>query len=80
MKSDGYGGRIRTSATGNEADVLKGVLSTDKETPAGTHRRVCANPKCENLFTARQDGDSYCSQACDFDDNPNFKARKGYIE
>ena len=79
MKADGYGGRTPTSATGNEADVLIGVLGSEV-IAAGSRKRVCANPRCEEIFTARQDGDNYCSQACDFDDNPNFKARKGYAE
>lgn len=80
MKSEGYGGRVPTSATGNEADVLNGVLSTDEVTPSGTHKRECANQRCKKIFTSRQDGDSYCSQACEFDDNPNYKARRGYAE
>jgi hypothetical protein len=79
MKTEGSGGRTMTSATGNEADVLKGVLTTDDEVPpAGSKKRACANRRCENVFTSRQDGDNYCCQACEFDDNPNYKARRGY--
>lgn len=71
MESYGTGGR---AGDGFTVHVLDGVLSEDVHIePLPTAN--CANPKCLKLFRPRADGDSYCSQACEFDSNPQYKGR-----
>ena len=76
MKAEGSGGRGALDRDGER--VLAGVLSTDPQ-PAAKHRERCVNPRCRKQFTPRQEGDDYCCQACDLNDNParRGKNRKG---
>jgi hypothetical protein len=55
-------------------DVLNGVLVTDDLSfdNAMSWGR-CANPRCQRVFLPRADGDKYCCDACDLDDNPDLK-------
>ena len=61
MRIDGYGGR------GNRLQfserVVNGLLSTDNRLEPT--ERECANIKCHSLFQSRQEGDDFCSDACD---------------
>ena len=60
--------------------TLAGVLAEENIETPGSFSRQCAHRNCERWFLARQDGDIYCSQACDFADNPSFKGSKSYGE
>ena len=72
MRSQGAGGRGDVHR--NDDQVLAGVLSDDIRT-AAVRRQPCANPRCKRRFAARQDGDLYCCQACDFNDNPGCRGK-----
>lgn len=75
MRIEGNGGPIG-SAT-NDTSVLDGVCTTDADPKVKGVRRFCANPRCNNTFLSRQEGDLYCSEACDINANPQYRGDKG---
>lgn len=74
---EGYGGRAGNDSN-REAWCLSGLLPDEAGTTSpylpGLRRATCANPKCRQPFNARQDGDDYCTEACDLDHNRGLKA------
>lgn len=71
---EGYGGRAGNEQIWEWEALLAGVLSDDRPDPMP--RQPCANPRCKKEFQPRADGDIYCSEACDLDNNPQFKGPK----
>lgn len=69
------GGSGRGAVCRDDEQVLAGVLSTDVR-PAGRRKRRCANRRCERLFSSRQEGDDYCTAACEFSDNPSYSGKR----
>ena len=54
--------------------VLNGVLPSGETYKITLGWGRCANPRCDRIFRPRADGDTYCCDACDLDDNPNFES------
>lgn len=73
MKAEGSSGR--GAVLRNDEQVLNGVLSDDVR-PAGRRKRRCDNPRCGRLFSSRQEGDDYCTSACEFSDNPSYSGKR----
>lgn len=72
MTREGYGGR--GSLDNDPLNMLGGLIDYDIA-PDGAELRTCGNPRCGEVFLSRQDGDLYCSESCDIDSNPRYKAR-----
>ncbi len=71
---EGWGGRAGGHQPGEALKQLAGVLSKDKPDPMPSQH--CANPRCNRIYRPRADGDIYCSEACDLDNNPQYKGQK----
>ena len=69
---EGNGGRAGIIEVWHTEQLLSGVLSKDK--PKSLPSQFCANPRCRKTFRPRADGDIYCSEACDLDNNPQYRA------
>lgn len=75
--AEGYGGRSSRSQEWDSARLLAGVLTSDAYPKAETlPEQECANPRCGKLFYPRAEGDIYCSELCDVDNNPQYKGSK----
>lgn len=75
MRIEGNGGPIGFATI--DTSVLDGVCTTDADPKVRGVWQECANPRCSRLFRSRQEGDMYCSGACDLDANPHYKGDKG---
>lgn len=71
LNSEGTGGRVIDNGDWNPDDILAGLLTKDKSKLLPY--QDCANPRCRKSFQPRADGDIYCSEACDLDNNPQWK-------
>ena len=74
MDIQGYGGRAGNA--NNDLSVIQGVRTDEREdyiAPKPMPERHCSNKKCRRLYTPRAEGDDYCSEVCDLDDNQQFK-------
>jgi hypothetical protein len=70
---EGYGGRAGNDSN-RDAWALSGLLHDDGPITCSGVIQACANPKCNERFLSRQDGDDYCSEACDLDANRGLGA------
>jgi hypothetical protein len=59
----------------NDYSILRGVLA-DRPFRITLDWGRCANPRCDRLFEPRADGDLYCCESCDWDDNPHLRGER----
>jgi hypothetical protein len=69
---EGYGGRAGNDSN-QDCWALSGLLPDEPLDWSGTLKH-CSNVKCSKRYLSRQDGDDYCSEACDLDANRGLRA------